>query len=70
VLKRSAELLTFAALSDTANPFGSSIEQVSCEAVRTTELLATPDGRRNFVELLNRNLYRYLESRALLVDTF
>jgi hypothetical protein len=69
-LKRSTELLTFAVLSDPANPFGNSIDRATIEAVRMTDLLETTEGRRNFVELLNRSLYRYLESRALLVDTF
>lgn len=69
-LKRRAELLTFADLSNTPNVFERSIDHTTIEAVRTSAIIANPDGRRNLVELLNRSLYRFLESRALLIDTF
>ncbi|MCE5309149.1 MAG: SIR2 family protein [Acidobacteriales bacterium] len=68
-LKRSTELLTFTNLSDQVNPFRGSIDLASTEVLRTDEILATSEGRRNFVELLNRAFYQYLESRGLLVDT-
>lgn len=69
-LKRSTELFTFADLSDTASSLRPSIEISSIRAERTGELLSTREGRRNVVELLNRSLYRFLESRLLLVDIY
>jgi predicted HTH transcriptional regulator len=70
VLKRAAELVSFDDLSSPTSPFRGSIDSRTAEAIRTTTLTATSDGRRNFVELLNRGLHRYLQSRGLLVDAF
>jgi predicted HTH transcriptional regulator len=69
-LKRSTELFTFSDLSEKENPLRQAIKTSSVTVERTTELLSTPEGRRNIVELLNRSLYRFLESRLLLVDGF
>ena len=69
-LKRSGELLTFADLSDSASPFSSSIDRESLEVISINVLLSTPEGRRNFVELLNLALQRYLQSHGMLVDMY
>lgn len=67
--KPGSELLTFSDLSLPSNPFRPSIDVTTVEGVRTASLLDSPEGNRNFVELLNRALYRLLQSRGLLVDT-
>jgi hypothetical protein len=69
-LKRSTELLTFSDLSDAGNPLGKAVDRSTAEAVGTTVLLGTQEGRRNVVELLNRSLYRFLEAKSLVVDTW
>ena len=68
-LKRATEILTFANLSDASSPFRASIDSSTAEAIRTSSLLNSSEGSRNFVELLTRALYRHLEARGMLVDT-
>jgi hypothetical protein len=69
-LKRSTELFTFSDLSNNTNPLRQAIKASSVTVEKTAELLSTPEGRRNIVELLNRSLHRFLRSKLLLVDEF
>jgi hypothetical protein len=69
-LKPGTELLTFADLSQASSPFRPSIDCMTVEAIRISSFLTNSEGRRNFVELLNRALYRFIQSRGMLVDSF
>lgn len=67
-LARAFAVTTFSDLSQAENALRHSVDVDRIEPVETTRLLLQPEGRRTFVELLNRALHRHLESRGLLVD--
>ena len=58
-LLREGALFAFHDLRDPGNPFAGVTDHGAAEMLRATDLWQDPEGRRRFVTLLNRSLYKY-----------
>lgn len=69
VLKRGTELYSFSNLGDSSNPLQLALGGHSAPLnTETRHFIATPEGHRTVVELLNRAFVRHLETKGLTVD--
>jgi hypothetical protein len=58
-LIREGALFAFQDLRDPANPFAEVTDPGGADMLRSSDLWRDPEGRRRFVTLLNRSLYKY-----------
>ncbi len=67
--RREDSIMTFADLDD-RSVFAPSIDLGTIEEIIVDELVSSVEGRREFVEVVNRALYRHFEKKGLIVDKF
>lgn len=67
-LLREGSLFTFHDLREPDNPFRDVTDFGSAEILRSTDLWMESEGRRRFVTLLNRSLYRYTSLLGIRYD--
>jgi len=67
-LLREGKLFTFHNLYDPNGPFVDVIDRRSIETFRATKLWPDPEGRRRYVTLLNRALFKYTSNLKIRYD--
>jgi len=67
-LLRDEKLFTFHNLHDPKGPFAEVIDRRSVETLRAIDLWAAPEGKRRYITLLNRALFKFTSNLSIRYD--